>query len=145
MRRQQRTIGDILGGVTSLAYLRMTGDVDVARSALTTATVFCGLVLIPYVELPTKWWVAGDTLSGDCRPTLMAVALLSFYGIIVAVPPLRAFFELTPLRVLDYTLIGVGVVAWALLLRLVWRMRLFERLLSYQGLSAKPDTFHGDA
>jgi hypothetical protein len=66
----------------------------------------------------------------------MAVALLAFYGIIVAVPPLR---------VLDYTLIGVGVVAWALLLRLVWRMRLFERLLSYQGLSAKPDTFHGDA
>jgi cation-transporting ATPase E len=130
--------------VTYLAYLGTTGDVEVARSALTTATVLCGLVLIPYVEPPTKWWVAGDTMSGDWRPTLLAVALLAFYGIIVAVPPLRAFFELTPLHALDYVLIGVGVAAWALLLRLAWRARLFERLLGHQGLSAKSNTFHGD-
>jgi hypothetical protein len=38
----------------------------------------------------------------------MAAALLAFYWIIVAVPQLRAFFELTPLHALDYVLIGVG-------------------------------------
>ena len=121
----------IVALVTYLSYLSLTGDVAVARSALTAATVLCGLVLIPFVEPPAKWWVAGDDLSGDWRPTLMAVALLVLFAIIVAVPPLRAFFELAPLRVLDYALIGAGVAAWALLLRLAWRTRLFERLVGY--------------
>ena len=123
--------------VTYLVYLGTTSDVAVARSALTAASVLCGLVLIPYVEPPTKWWVAGDALSGDWRPTLMAIALLAFYGIIVTLPPLRTFFELTPLHMLDYVLIGGGVAVWALFLRFAWRARLFERLLGYQGLSTK--------
>jgi hypothetical protein len=49
-------------------------------------------------------------------------------GLIMAVPQLRAALELTPLRGLDYLLIGVVVALWALLLRFIWRERLFERL-----------------
>jgi len=112
-----------------LSYLGMTGEVAIARTALTTATVMCGLVLIPFVEPPTDAWVGGDVLSGDPRPTALALGMLGLYGVIAAVPSLRAFFELTPLRGLDYLLIGVLVAAWALLLRLAWRARLFERLL----------------
>jgi cation-transporting ATPase E len=55
--------------------------------------------------------------------------MLLLYGVVMSVPSLRAFFELTPLRGWDYLLIGVVAVAWALLLRLAWRTRLFERLL----------------
>jgi cation-transporting ATPase E len=112
-----------------LYYLGTTGDVEIARTALTTATVLCGLVLIPFVEPPTEAWVGGDALSGDWRPTALALGMLGLYGAIMAVPSLRASFELVPLHWLDYLLIGIVVAVWALLLRFIWRARLFERLL----------------
>jgi cation-transporting ATPase E len=112
-----------------LSYLGTTGELEIARTALTTATVLCGLVLIPFVEPPTEAWVGGDVLSGDWRPTVLALGMLLLYGVVMAVPSLRAFFELTPLRGWDYLLIGVVAATWALLLRLAWRTRLFERLL----------------
>jgi cation-transporting ATPase E len=116
--------------VVYLAYLATTGDVGIARTALTTVTILCGLVLIPFVEPPTEAWVGGDVLSGDWRPTLLATGMLGLYGVVVAVPPLRAFFELALLSPWDYLLLGAVVVVWALLLRFIWRTRLLERLLA---------------
>jgi cation-transporting ATPase E len=96
---------------------------------LTTVTVLCGLVLIPFVEPPTPGWIGGDVLSGDWRPTLLALGMLGLYVVVVAVPPLRAFFELTLLAWCDYLLIGMAVVIWAVVLRYIWRVRLVERWL----------------
>lgn len=115
-----------------LSYLGMTGDLEIARTALTTATVLCGLLLIPFVEPPTMAWVGGDILSRDWRPSLLALGMLGLYGVIVAVPLLRHFFELASLRALDYLLIGSVAGVWALLMRFIWRARLFERLLDLQ-------------
>jgi cation-transporting ATPase E len=112
-----------------LWYLTATGDVELARSALTTAAVLCGLLLIPFVEPPTRWWVGGDDLSGDWRPTALAVGMLVLYAMVLAVPSLRGFFELKLLPVQDYAFIVLGVLVWALTLRLIWRGRVFERLL----------------
>jgi cation-transporting ATPase E len=119
----------VLSLVVYLSYLGMTGGVASAQSALTTITVFCGLLLVPFVEPPTSAWVGGDELSGDRRPALMTVGLLVFYVAILAMPPLRDFFELTPLRLWDYLLLGVAALIWALLVRLIWRTRVLERLL----------------
>jgi cation-transporting ATPase E len=113
-----------------VGYLVSTGDVSVARTALTTATVFCGLVLIPFVEPPTRFWVAGDELSGDWRPTALALGMLGVFACVVSMPPLRDSFELVSLRLIDYVLIGLSVVVWGVLLRFIWRTRLVERLLS---------------
>jgi cation-transporting ATPase E len=112
-----------------LFYLSETGDVGIARSALTTATVFCGLILICFVEPPTEFWVGGDELSGDWRPSVLALGMLASYGCVMAVPWLRQFFELTPLAAQDYLVIAVVVVIWAFLLRLTWRRGIFERVL----------------
>ncbi|HSR35447.1 MAG TPA: haloacid dehalogenase, partial [Anaerolineae bacterium] len=113
-----------------LAYLGITGDLEIARTALTTATILCGLLLIPFVEPPTDWWVAGDVMSGDWRPTLLAIGMLGLYAVVMTVPVLRDFFELTLLRGWDYLLLAAIAVAWALVQRTIWRTRLFERLLS---------------
>ncbi|MGD9048570.1 MAG: HAD-IC family P-type ATPase [Anaerolineae bacterium] len=113
-----------------LAYLAMGDDLEVARTALTTVTIFCGLLLIPFVEPPTGWWVAGDVLSGDRRPALLALGMLLLFGLIMLVPPLRGFFELTLLRPIDYLLLAALAAGWALLLLTLWRTRFFERLLS---------------
>jgi len=103
--------------------------VDIARTALTTTTVLCGLMLIPYVEPPVAAWVGGDELSGDRRPIVLALGLLVLYGIIMLVPTLRESFELTTLKGTELALICGIVVGWALVLRFIWRQRLFERWL----------------
>ena len=113
-----------------LAYLETTGDVGLARTALTTVSVLCGLVLIPFVEPPSEQWVGGDELSGDWRPACLALGMLGLYLLTMALPSLRAFFELTPLPAWHWLLLAVAVLIWALLLRLIWRIRLLERLLA---------------
>lgn len=112
-----------------LVYVQATNDVQTARTALTTITVVCGLMLILFVEPPTSAWVGGDELSGDWRPTILALAMLAFYGLIMLVPALREAFELVPLRARDYAFIGAAVLVWAPILRYAWRRRLLTRWL----------------
>jgi cation-transporting ATPase E len=92
--------------------------------------VLGGLLLIPFAEPPTRFWSAGDELSGDWRPTLLALALLAACVAILRIDALRAFFELAPLRAIDYAIIAGVAVAWAYLLRFTWRKRLLDRFLS---------------
>jgi cation-transporting ATPase E len=111
-------------------YLGRPGAaVDPARSALTTITVLCGLLLIPFAEPPTRAWAAGDDYSGDWRPTLLAVAMLALYAVDLVIPALRDFYELSPLPALDYLCLGLLAAAWAVAQRAMWRWRIMERLL----------------
>ncbi len=111
------------------AVLSWTSQLTAAQSALTTFAVVCGLLLIPFVVPPTKAWVGGNTLSSDWRPTLMALGLLVGYGVMLAIPPLGAIFEIRQLPIGVYILIGVVAVIWGLTLRWIWRKRLLERYL----------------
>jgi cation-transporting ATPase E len=112
-----------------IVYLGVTGDAGIARSALTTASIFCGLLLLPFVEPPNAWWVAGDELSCDVRPSLLAVLMLALFALVIIVPGLRGFFELVPLGWRDYLIIAALAALWGLVQRTIWRGRLFERLL----------------
>jgi cation-transporting ATPase E len=123
----------VLALAVFLIYLQAMDNLDVARTALTTTTVLCGLVLIPFVEPPTPSWVGGDKLSGDKRPTVLALVMLTVFGLIMFVPSLRESFDLIPLRPLDYASIALAVVLWAIVLRLIWRRRLFEWWLGIDG------------
>ncbi len=97
-----------------------------------------GLLLVIFVEPPTKFWVGGDEFSGDWRPTIMALVMLSTYAALVLVEPLREFFELELLGLGDYLFIGGVAAAWTLLLRYSWRINWFERLLGiYDDLSRR--------
>jgi cation-transporting ATPase E len=113
-----------------LAYLELGEGVEMARTALTTTCVLCGLLLIPFVEPPSPAWVGGDDLSGDRRPAFLALGMLLLYLVVTVTPPLSAFFELTLLRGTDYLLLAALAVAWAVVQRAAWRARLLERLLS---------------
>jgi cation-transporting ATPase E len=105
------------------------GDVTYARTAFTTFAVFCGLGLLPLLEPPIGESVSGADADGaDARPTVLAVAMLALYGVFFLVPPLRDFFELTPLAWPDVALIAAAALAWALLVLVMWRTRLVERV-----------------
>jgi len=112
-----------------LAEFITTSQPLAAQSALTTFAVACGLLLIVFVAPPKKIKVGNNVLNADWRPLLMALGLLVGYGMLLAIPPLRAYFDLVPLGLSDYALIGVAALAWGLSLRWMWRARLLERFL----------------
>ncbi len=101
----------------------------IAQSALTTFAVFSGLLLVPFVAPPTKFWVGGSELSGDWRPTLLALGMLVVFLIMLALPAIRAFFSLAALNSIDYVLIGVITMIWGLIQLGLWRIHLIERFL----------------
>jgi cation-transporting ATPase E len=111
-----------------LGYIVATENTSLAQTVLTTTLTLCGLLLIPFVEPPTKGWVGGDVFSGDRRPTVLAAVMLAIFLVIMLVPSFRSFFELSSLSLLDAGIILAVVVAWALALRFVWRARVLERL-----------------
>lgn len=106
----------------------------IARSALTTFTVLTGLLLVIFVEPPIQFFVGGDELSRDKRPTILAGGLLAAFALIVLIAPLRRFFELVLLRPGDYLLISAVVVVWMFVVRAAWRGQWLERLLNIEAL-----------
>ena len=112
-----------------LGYIAITNDTALSQTVLTTVMVLCGLVLIPFVEPPTKGWVGGDEYSGDKRPTILAGIMLALFVMVMAVPPFRSFFELEPLGLLDIGVILAVVTVWAFGLRFIWRGRVLEKLI----------------
>ncbi len=104
-------------------------DYAVPRTALVAILVMCELLLIPFLKPPTTAWVGGEPLSGDWRYTITALILLGVYITIVAIPPLRRFFELSQLSLNSYLFIGLVALEWCLILRFVWRTRFLDRFL----------------
>lgn len=115
------TLAPLLIGLYTLT-LFTSGDVHEARAVMTTTAVLAGLVLIPFVEPPTPAWVAGDRLSRDWRPSVLAIGLLGLYGLLHVIPPLREFFGLVVLSWPTVLLIIGLVSAWAIILRATWRL-----------------------
>jgi cation-transporting P-type ATPase E len=101
----------------------------VPRSALVVILVMGELLLIPFLKPPSSAWVGGEPLSGDWRYTIVASLLLLLYLLIVAVPPMRRFFELTALDPIHYLFIGLVALEWCLILRMIWRTRFLDRFL----------------
>jgi cation-transporting ATPase E len=105
------------------------GSAALAQTALASFLSVCGLFLIIFVEPPTEWWTGGDVLSGDWRPTALAVGLFLAFVAIVSTPALRAFFALEPLEPVYVALVAAAVMVWMFAVRLSWRKRLIERFL----------------
>ena len=119
-------------GLLYITYLRTTGDIDHARTVLTTAAVLCGLLLILFVEPPTRAWTGGDTQSGDWRPVALVVGMLAIFVGMMLSPAAQTFLELAPLSPVDLAVILPVVGAWAVGLRHVWRAQLMRRWLGLQ-------------
>ncbi|GCE12851.1 HAD-IC family P-type ATPase [Tengunoibacter tsumagoiensis] len=124
------------------AYQQMNESLQdaqlVAQSALTTFAVCSGLLLVPFVVPPARFWVGGSELSGDWRPTLLAVGLLVVYLVVIAFPPLRTFFSLTALHPTDYLFIGAAALIWSILQRWIWHAHLLERFLQLRQRDTLP-------
>jgi cation-transporting ATPase E len=99
------------------------------QTALAIFSIFCGLLLVVFVEPPYEWWSGGSTCNHDRRPALLSLGLLVFFIIFLFLPGARNFFDFSPMRYYDYLIIGAVALAWAGLLRWVWRTKLLDRFL----------------
>jgi cation-transporting ATPase E len=123
----------IVGFALYIFTLIQSSDEYYARTMLTYFTVICGIILLIFVEPPTTWWAGGDVLSGDWRPTYLAIGLLFLFAFCLVVPAAREFYGLTPLRQTShYVLIVLATIIWIFGLRIVWRRRLVERYLNME-------------
>jgi cation-transporting ATPase E len=101
----------------------------IPRSALVTVFVMGGLLLNPFLKPPTRFWVACQPLSGDWRYSLTALAMFIIYLVILLVPQLRIYADLAWLGWLDYALLSLIILVWAVGLRLSWQRRFLDRFL----------------
>jgi cation-transporting ATPase E len=118
------------GAFYSRSLFLLPSAEPVAQTSLTYFIVSCGLFLVIFVEPPTRWWVGGSQLSGDWRPTLLAVGLLAAMLICSFTPPLRAIFALSPLGLREYAMLAVALIVWLFMLRFTWRFHLLDRFLA---------------
>ncbi len=131
-----------------LATLRNTGamptpvTVPLARDALTYVLVLGGLVLVPFACPPNAWFAVIAETDHEWRPTLLAIAMLPLYALILSIAPLRDFFGTNLLGWSNYLVIGVVVALWTLGLRAAYRTHIFER---YLGFSTESSAAEGPA
>jgi cation-transporting P-type ATPase E len=100
-----------------------------AQTLLTYFLTVCGLLLVVFVESPSRFWAGGDEPSGDRRPTWLTMALLVGVILIAFVPALSELFDLRPIEPLDMVVVGVAAAVWVLLVRWARKRHLLERFL----------------
>jgi cation-transporting ATPase E len=120
-------IGPHLLGVAVADAVNSIEARSVARTALTTVSVLCGILLIPFAQ------PEGASISSwrqvQPKHAVLAVALLAMFAMVTVVPGLRAMFDLAQLSVADLALLTCVAVLWTVYLERVWRWQLLERLL----------------
>ncbi len=114
------TIG-AAGLVVYSIFLQRSGDIAYAQLALTYTLVGIGLLLVLFVRPPSRLWVGGTLLSGDRRFTVAVAVLLVLFLVASGIPLAHQFLGLARLQQpLDYLVIGIAIVGWAILLRTIW-------------------------
>ena len=117
------------------ANAALTATLPRAQTVLTYFLAVCGLLLVIFIEPPSRFWAGGDKFSGDRRPTWLTIALLVGLLAIAFVPGLSELFDLRPIALPDMAVVGVAAAVWMFLVRWAWKHRLLERFL---GISSAP-------
>ena len=93
-----------------------------SQLAVTYGLIVIGLLLVVFVQPPTRFWVGGDVLSGSRRIIHMVIVLFLVFIAATYIPLTQGWFRLAPLEnVTDYLVLGAISVLWVLVVRAIWR------------------------
>lgn len=124
------------------AYTGLTYQVDadfgtaaatiVAQTALSTFVAFASFGLILFLEPPYRLFTGWAPVSPDKRPAILALVLAIIYVIVLVTPVTANYFGLvTPgIQGPEIKVMLITLPLWFLLLRLIWRARLIDKLLT---------------
>ena len=119
------TIASVVLGEISASFLSELSD---SWMTVTFGLVVMGLLLVIFVQPPSRFWVGGDVLSGDWRGTYMAIILLLLFFVATFLPLTQQLLRLSPLaKPWLYLLIAVVAVVWLFALRAIWRVPWLSR------------------
>ncbi len=118
---------EVTGGTVGADALAVA--IKVGQSNVTSFLVFAGIMLVVFVEPPTRLFAVIEPRTTDRRPALLAVGLAVAYIVLLVIPAGRAIFALQELGLPELAIVAGAVVAWTVLLGLTWRYRLVERFL----------------
>ncbi len=104
-------------------------DYALPRTALVIILVLCHLFLLLFLKPPTRFWVGGESLSGDKRYAIAALVLFVIFLVTIKFPPSRNFFQLALLSWFDILFLVLVAVEWCLILRVIWRTKFLDRFL----------------
>lgn len=107
------------------------GALPLAQTALTVFLVLCGLILLLFLEPPTRARPVKQGKYNNWWPSLLVLGLFICLLIVLAVPPLRGLFNLQALSTIAYVIILGAGLFWTVLLWLILHFHLFERV--FQG------------
>jgi len=112
--------------MATLAINQILGPASIntpySQLAITYGLILMGLLLVVFVQPPTRFWVGGDVLSRDRRIIFMVILLFLVFISTTYIPLTQGWFQLTPLKdVRDYAVIVAVSIAWTLFIRAFWR------------------------
>ncbi len=123
-----------IGAASLTAYLLyVSGDAkDLlhARTALTVMSTLCGIALIPVVEIGREEWTKPKAYGRDKRLLGTTVVMLLVLAVVVTVPLLRKLCEIAALPVTTWLVLAAIFVAWVFVLRVVFDLHLYERVVA---------------
>lgn len=103
-----------------------------AQTGLSTFVSLASILLILFLEPPTRLFACWTRPSPDKRPAVLVVALLAGLITALVVPVFRDYFGLTrPVGIVYETALPVLLV-WFLALAAAYRLRVMDRLLGLQ-------------
>ena len=118
--------------VVSIIFGQGLADIAYSQLVVSHLLVVLGLLIVVFVQPPTRFWVGGDVLSGDWRNTIMAFVLLLVFILATILPLTQELLRLITLnRILDYVIIGAVALIWLFIVRAIWRS---PRLSRYVGI-----------
>jgi cation-transporting ATPase E len=100
-----------------------------AQTGLSTFVSLASILLILYLEPPTRWLAAWTGTSPDKRPAVLVAVLLVALLTALVVPALRDYFGLTRPAGIVYATALPLLVLWFLALGAAYRFRVMDRLL----------------
>jgi cation-transporting ATPase E len=106
---------------------------NAAKTSVTAFLIFVGVLVLLFVEPPTRLLAVVEPISPDLRPTYLAITLAVSFVVVMLVPPLRDFFNLDGLSIRDWAIVLGGVLSWAVLVWVFWRYRFVDRFLGLDG------------
>jgi cation-transporting P-type ATPase E len=130
-------LGPLLGSQLVADAINSPNSRAVARTALTTLSILCGLLLILFVQ-PHGGPVPGRRVV-HWRHAVLVLALTTAFAVIAVEPRLRSIFELEALSLVDYGVLAFVATIWAVVLSAIWRWRLLERLLGTVPRDRRPE------
>jgi cation-transporting ATPase E len=106
----------------------------VAQTALSIFVSLAAFGLILFLEPPFRFFTGWTAQSPDKRPALLALGLSLIFIFVIRTPDLANYFGLLTPGGPEFRIILVIMPLWFLILRLIWRAKLFERFLSVEDL-----------